>query len=281
MLSFNQFSKPFVSMNQQAGDPNERSDVPMTRQRRARIAEYVQNHGSARVAELAREFRTSEVTIRNDLTHLEDQGQLVRDRGGAVAAQRTLSSLLAVEERAGIRIEDKRRVARAAAKLVSAGDTIFLDAGTTAVEMAPHLAAIENLTVVTYGVNVALQVGAQTSARVILAGGTLNRESSSLLGPVAERQLGELSVQKLFLGTQALDLEQGLTDTTYEIAQVKQRMIQSAREVILTTDSGKWGSVGFVRVAPISAMDTIITDPGLPEKARTAIEALGVKLVIV
>jgi DeoR/GlpR family transcriptional regulator of sugar metabolism len=253
----------------------------MTGERRARIADFVNRRGSARVNELADAFETSAVTIRNDLTQLEREGRLVRDRGGATAARRTITSLLAVEERAHLRIEEKRRIARAAAAFVDPGDTLLMDAGTTVVEMVPHLAKLEDLTVVTNALNVAIQVGAQTDAHVILLGGTYNRVSTSVLGPMAEQQLAELSVQKLFLGTQAFDIEQGLTDTTIEIAQIKRRMIQSAREVLLLTDSGKWDCIGFSKVAPLTAIQTLITDTNLPDAARSAIEELGIRTLLV
>lgn len=253
----------------------------MTRQRRIKIAELVNQRGAVRVSELAREFKTSEVTIRNDLALLQSEGRLVRDRGGAICADREITSLLAVDERAQLRIDEKRRIAQAAAALVNSGDTIIMDAGTTVVEMAPWLAGVKGLTVVTNALNVTLQMGVKTDAHILLLGGSFNRESSSTLGPSTERQLAELTVQKLFLGTQAFDLDQGLTDTTIEIAQVKQRMIRSAREVILLSDSGKWGKTGFIKVAPLEAVGKIITDSGLPEAAHASIESLGVKLVTV
>jgi len=253
----------------------------MTRQRRMRVAELVRERGAMRVSELARELNTSEVTIRSDLTRLESEGLLIRDHGGAISSERQVTSLLAVEARAQLRLEEKRRIARAAAEFVKPGDTILMDAGTTVVEMAPYLSDVRELSVVTYALNVVLQMGAQTDARILLLGGAFNRESSSTLGPITERQLADLKVQKLFLGTQAFDLDQGLTDTTIEIAQIKQRMISSAHEVILLSDSGKWGKTGFIKVAPLTDVGTIISDSGLDSSARTALESLGVKVLTV
>lgn len=253
------------------------TEPPMTQQRREQIVDLVNQRGAVRVGELSREFHTSEVTIRNDLTHLEREGRLTRDRGGAIPSQREITSLLAVEERAHIRIEEKRRIARTAAALVHDRDYILMDAGTTVVEMTPHLAGIQGLTVVTNALNVALRLGAQTDAHVILVGGTINRSSSSTLGPIAERQIAGLNVQKLFLGTQALD-EQGLTDTTIEIAQIKEAMIRSAKQTILLSDSEKWGKRGFIKVAPLESMQRIITDTGLPDSARATIESAGIEL---
>jgi DeoR family transcriptional regulator of aga operon len=255
----------------------------MTNQRRAQIADLVRQHGSMRVTELAELFQVSEVTIRNDLVQLEKDGELVRDRGGAVpgVAPRQITSLLAVEQRAHLQTEQKRRVARAAAALVKPGDTIIMDAGTTVVEMVPFLADIKPLTVVTNALNVVLAVAAKTEARIILLGGTFNREASSAIGSIAERMLGDLVVQKAFLGTQAFDLENGLTDTTLEIAEVKRAMIRAARRTVLLTDSTKLGRSGFIKVAPLTAMHTIICDEALPAEMRSALEQLGIEVTIV
>jgi len=255
----------------------------MTNQRRAQIADLVRERGSMRVTELAELFQVSEVTIRNDLVQLEKDGELMRDRGGAVpgVAPRQITSLLAVEQRAHLQTEQKRRVARAAAALVKPGDTIIMDAGTTVVEMVPFLVDITPLTVVTNALNVVLEVAAKTEARIILLGGTFNREASSSIGSITERMLGDLVVQKAFLGTQAFDLENGLTDTTLEIAEVKRAMIRAARRTVLLTDSTKLGRSGFIKVAPLTAMHTVICDDGLPAEMRSALEQLGIEVTIV
>lgn len=118
-------------------------------------------------------------------------------------------------------------------------------------------------------------------AQVILLGGMLSREASSTVGPLTEQTLAELSVGKVFLGTQALDLADGLTDTTLEIAQTKRAMIKAARQVILLADSAKWDHTGFIKVAPLAEVDVLISDQKFPAKARAAVEQLGVRLVLV
>ncbi len=254
----------------------------MTLQRRAQIADLVQQEGEVRVNELAGLFLVSEVTIRSDLDYLEKEGQLTRDRGGAVAIgnNRLVKTLLGIDKRACLHLDEKQRIAQAAAELVRPGDTIIMDAGTTVVEMARHLANIPSLTVVTNALNVALEVGARTSAEVILLGGKLSREASCTLGPLASQTLKDLVVQKVFLGTQALDLDHGITDTTMEIAQIKRAMIQSAHEVILLSNSSKWGHAGFIKVAPLQAVHTLVSDTDLPAEARTALEQVGIKLLL-
>jgi DeoR family transcriptional regulator of aga operon len=254
----------------------------MTQHRRSKIAELIREHGVVRVGELAAQFKVSDVTIRNDLACLERDGEITRDHGGAIAKgeSKRVTSLLRVDERAGQNVDAKRRIARVAAELVAPGDTIILDAGTTTGELARLLGGVSPLTVVTNGLNIALELGTNSDTRLILLGGLLNRESSSTVGALAEHNLGELVVPKLFLGAQALDLDHGVTDSTPEIAQAKRAMIRAAREVILVTDSSKWGRAGFIKVAPLSELHTIITDDGLTPEAREVIERVGVKLVI-
>ncbi len=242
----------------------------MTQHRRRQILDLVKAEGSAQVANLARTFGVSAVTIRNDLAQLEKRGELLRDRGGAITASssRQVKHLLGLSERAALNLPAKERIGKAAAQLVQPGDTIIMDAGTTVVEMAAHLSAISPLTIVTNALNVALTSGSVTDAQIIVLGGMLSREASSTVGPLAEQTLATLAVQKVFLGTQACDLESGLTDTTLEIAHVKRAMIKAAKQVILLVDSTKWDQTGFIKVAPLDEVDVLISDENFPASAR-------------
>jgi DeoR/GlpR family transcriptional regulator of sugar metabolism len=257
--------------------------APMTQHRRRQILDLVKSDGSAHVNTLARTFGVSAVTIRNDLAQLEATGDLLRDRGGAITAPapRQVKYLLGLNERATLNLNAKQRIGKAAAALVQPGDTIIMDAGTTVVEMAPHLATVRPLTIVTNALNAALTIGAAGDAQVILLGGMLSREASSTVGPLTEQTLADLSVGKVFLGTQALDLTDGLTDTTLEIAQTKRAMIKAARQVILLADSAKWDHTGFIKVAPLAEVDVLISDQKFPAKARAAVEQMGIRLVLV
>ncbi|HEY8965889.1 MAG TPA: DeoR/GlpR family DNA-binding transcription regulator, partial [Candidatus Methylacidiphilales bacterium] len=148
------------------------------------------------------------------------------------------------------------------------------------VGMVPHLKGVSPLTVVTNAVNVAQELAAATEAKVILLGGAYSRTSASNLGPMAENSLAEMTIDVLYLGTQAFDLEHGLTDTTVEIAQLKRAMIRAARRVVLLADSAKWETSGFIQVAPLSSIHTLVADEGLPPAARRRIASLGIEVVI-
>lgn len=254
--------------------------TPLMLDRRARIAAMVRQRGSVRVQELAELFQVSSVTIRTDLVQLEKEGALVRDRGGAVSIAQP-SALVAFEQRATIHQEVKERIGRAAASLVAPGDTILLDAGTTVVEMVRYLPIGAQLTVVTNALNVAIELRARGETRVVLLGGTVNYETFGTLGPMAEQALDDLNVQKLFLAAETVDLTSGITDSTMEIAQVKRAMVRAARQVVLLADSSKWGRAGFIKVAPLSAVQTVVVDAGLPPSECATMERMGVNLMLV
>ncbi|HMQ30572.1 MAG TPA: DeoR/GlpR family DNA-binding transcription regulator [Chloroflexaceae bacterium] len=261
------------------GQPQGEQDAPLMLDRRGRIAALVRQRGSARVQELAELFQVSPVTIRTDLAQLEKEGLLVRDRGGAVAAT-ARSALVAFEARASLRLTAKQQIGRAAAALVEPGDTILLDAGTTVVELVRHLPQQGPLTVVTNALNVALELQALREAKVLLLGGTINYATYGTLGPPAEQALEGMVVEKLFLAAETIDLAAGVTDSTVEIAQLKRAMVRAARQIILLADSSKWGKPGFIKVVPLSAVHTVVSDAGLAPADRAALERLGVRVLI-
>lgn len=248
-------------------------------ERREQIALLLARQGVVRVGELSTTLGVSEVTVRNDLDEMAREGLLLRERGGAVTVSRT-SLTIAFEQRASLNLDEKRRIGRAAAQLVKPRDTIILDAGTTVMEMAKSLNSVSPLTVVTNALNVTTVLGALPDVDVIQVGGSLSRDTISTVGAHAERTLGELVVSKAFLGTHAMDLVAGVTDTSIEIAQVKQAMIRAARQVILLADSSKWGQIAFAKVAPLRAIHTMVTDSNLTQEARIAIERMGIELIL-
>jgi len=261
-------------------DEQAAEDTPLMLDRRARIAAMVRQRGSVRVQELSERFQVSAVTIRTDLVQLEKDGVLIRDRGGAVACGQG-SALVAFDQRTALHLEAKQRIGQAAAALVQPGDTILMDAGTTVVEMSWHLLQISPLTVVTNALNVALELRAAPAARVLMLGGTINYATFGTLGPLLDQNLSDLAVQKLFLAAESVDVGAGVTDSTPEIAHAKRALARAARQVILLADSSKWGKVGFIKVLPLEQIQTVVTDSGLPESTRAALEQAGLELIVV
>jgi len=251
----------------------------LTAQRRAEISVLLEQVRTVRVADLSKKLEVSEVTIRSDLDAMAREGLLIRHHGGAIAHS-NLKLATAFEKRAFEHQEQKSTIGRAAADLVQDGSTILLDAGSTIMEFAKCLNERKPLTVVTNALNVAAHVGATAEINVILIGGSLSRETISTVGTLAERDLQSLMVDCAFLGAHAFNVVAGIADPFLEIARVKKAMMACARQKVLLADSSKWDRPAFAKVAPLTEIDIIVSDDGLPEAVRREIEDAGVRLII-
>jgi DeoR/GlpR family transcriptional regulator of sugar metabolism len=256
----------------------EAEQTPLTGERRRRIGEILALRGRVTVNELSKLFGVTSVTIRSDLDTMAADGLLIRDRGGAIAHTSTTVAV-AFEKRASQNREQKRFIGRLASTLVNERETIIMDAGSTVMEMAHSLPPDISCTIVTTALNVAARVGAFQNVNVLIAGGSLSRETISTVGAIAERDLENLVVDKLFLSTQAFDAEHGLTDDSFDVARVKSAMIRSARHVILLADSSKWGNSAFAKIAPLGEIDVLITDAGLSQESQKIIQRFGVEIM--
>jgi len=182
-------------------------------ERQAKILELIEEHGKVEVGDLSRLLRASEVTIRKDLKELQARGLLRRAHGGAVRAV-TVSADPSLQVKAALHADEKRRIGAAAAALVADGESIILDSGTTTQQVARYIKDRRDLKVITNALNVAAELTGAGGVEVILLGGLLRQHSGSLVGQFAEEMLKQLSVDKLFLAVDAVDLEFGLSTPT-------------------------------------------------------------------
>lgn len=244
------------------------------------IAALVREQGRASVAELSERFSVSPVTIRNDLTTLEQQGLLVRTHGGAMPdPMMGLEPAFALRQK--LHADEKEHIGRAAAELVRDGDTIALDASTTAWQVARHIKDRRELTVVTNGLFIALEFLQLPGVTVVMPGGTLRTASASLVGEIGDDCLDRYHVQKGFFGARGLTLEEGLTDVNqYEVA-LKRRMARISREVIAIVDASKWGQVAFASFASLDQVDRVITDTSAPADMVAALQERGIDILLV
>jgi DeoR/GlpR family transcriptional regulator of sugar metabolism len=247
--------------------------------RRRKILEWLREEGSARVSVLAEAFAVSEVTVRQDLEKLEADGHIVRQHGGAylksVPDQVRAMALQHQENR-----EAKRRIGRAAAAMVEDGETIILDSGSTTTEVAANLFGRRDMTVITNALNIALMLGAEPGFEVHMTGGHFKAPTLSLSGERSADFFNGLYAQKLFLATAALDVEGGLTYPALSDIAVKRAMIRSAQRVIVVADSSKIGARSFCVLGGLDDVDVLVTDDGIDEGQRRAIEAADVEVVV-
>jgi DeoR/GlpR family transcriptional regulator of sugar metabolism len=247
--------------------------------RRNKILEWLQEEGSARVRVLADAFSVSEVTVRQDLERLEADGHVVREHGGAFlksVPQQVRAMVLHHQENR----DAKERIGRAAAALVHDGETVILDSGSTTTEVAANLIGRRDLTIITNALNIALMLGAEPGFEVHMTGGHFKAPTLSLSGERSADYFRGLFVQKLFLATAAIDLEAGLTYPALSDIPVKQAMISAAERVCLVADSSKIGARSFSALGGLELVHILVTDSGIRDEDRKAIEAAGVEIIV-
>lgn len=231
------------------------------------------------VAALSARFSVSEVTIRNDLQALSEQGLLLRTRGGATAV--AIQPELSFDIRQQKNADQKARIARAAAALVNDGDTIALDASTTAIAMVPYLVDCADLTVVTNSLKGAISLLRNRHVHVIMPGGHLRRDAISLVGGDENGYLDELHVRIGFFGARGVTVDQGLTDINHDEIKWKQRLVERCREVVAIFDSSKLGQLAASTFAQLDQVDAIITDTDAATEMVDALYAVGVDVTLV
>nr|WP_084045680.1 DeoR/GlpR family DNA-binding transcription regulator [Deinococcus hopiensis] len=239
----------------------------MLEARRGEIVSLVQRYGEVPVAELSKLLHVSEVTIRSDLKALEQSGQVRRTRGG-VRLPLGNQGETPLEEAGRQHAHAKRRIGQAAAALVQDRETVFLDVGSTTTEVARHLSpTLRGVTVVTAGINIALELERLPNLRVIVTGGTLRPLQHSLVSPYALEVLRHIHADRLFLGCNGVDAIHGVTNANHEEAEVKRCMVAHAAQVIVVADHSKLGEVSRAHLTPLSRVSALITDrhgDGLP-----------------
>lgn len=250
-------------------------------ERQHQIGRLVAELGRVRVGDLAERFGVSGVTIRKDLDVLERQGRVVRTHGGAVSpAGAGMERGFDVRER--LQRAEKDAIGRVAAAMVADGESIALDASTTAYAMARHLRARGgwlHLTVVTNGLRIALELAGVAGVTVVMPGGFIRPEALSLVGPLGEGLLERVNVQRAFLGATGFSVDAGLCDGTEEEAQIKRLLVAAAGETIGLVDRTKWARRSFATFCPMRSLGAIITDAPCPDGMAAALEAAGVRLM--
>lgn len=249
-------------------------------ERHRRICELVRAAGRVTVEELAARFGTSQVTIRADLTTLESAGALTRTHGGALNVPDGDQPLDVKQLQ---HHAEKVRIAEAAAALIRNGETIILDSGTTTAELARRIRALglESINVITNGLNIAAILSETPSVRLIIPGGILRRESSSLTGPMAEAALGTLQADRLYLGADGVDPRIGIMTPHLAEAELNAKMIKMSRQVVVVADSSKFARRNISLIARIEQLHMLITDRGAPADCVEQLRARGVEVRLV
>lgn len=226
------------------------------------------------VSKISKQLSVSEVTIRNHLNSLAEKGFIVRTHGGAFPAFH--ESIL---ERQKSEVEEKHKIAQAAAKLVGDTDRIMISAGTTTSVLMKNLLGKCDVHVVTNSTLLLPYVRVNPAIRVTFVAGEFIPSAEAIVGPLAIGVVSQFHVKKAFVGADGFSLENGATAQLAGVAEVVRKMSEQAEETVLLLDSSKYGKKGFAQMMPVEQVDTIITGAQVSAEDKAALEAKQVKLI--
>jgi len=247
--------------------------------RQSEILELVEKNDRVTISEIKEKFGVSEMTVRRDLVFLEENGFVTRVHGGVLARPKIfLDHSFTQRERENI--DAKRKIAVRATGLADSGENLMLDTGTTTLYLARELVREnKHVSVATTSLAVAYTLF-NSEIDVLLFGGFLRREIPDLVGPLTERNLEGFHADKLFMGCDGLTVEEGFFTSDLNISTIEAKMVKSAGQVIVLTDSSKFGKKSFVKFAGHEEIDTVVTDGGVDAAVVDGFRERGVEVII-
>lgn len=244
------------------------------------VLDLLEANGEVTVAELSARAGVSEMTVRRDLEALERESVVKRFHGGAITAvSRSYEPPYAV--RAQRNVEAKQRIGKAAASLLSDGETVIIDVGTTTLEVARALQGRRQLTVLTPSMRVAGILADEPGIRLMVTGGLTRAGELSLIGDLAERAFADFRFDTFLMGVAGIEAEAGLTEYNLDDGRVKQAALASARRCVVVADSSKLGRVAFARICPLERVDVMVTDTAAAPEALAPLSVADVEVLTV
>lgn len=248
-------------------------------QRQKELLRLLRTAGVLSIRDVTELMKVSHMTVRRDISSLEESGQVVAIQGGVRLAERAAAEPPAERSsRAQLELPRKRAIGELAATLVNDGMVIFLDAGTTCESVVPFLAARKGITVVTNDYFVVTALFDYPEIETIHTGGTVDVESRSSSGPLAAATLSSVNLDVCFLSTGTWDVQHGVTTPSTEKVVLKRAALSAAATAVLLADSTKFGTYERFNVVPLGKLDAVVTDSELGEPSRRAVEDLGVEV---
>lgn len=253
--------------------------IMIAQERQQLILSLLKQHSPLTVPELEQRLQASPATVRRDLTLLEQIGKIVRTHGGLMHPD-DVSSEMPFDRKSRAALAAKRGLADAATALAKEGDSVFVDAGTTALEVGKRLLGRKNLTIVTNSIPL-LSLRPATGTRVIAVGGEVRIVSLALVGSGAIEWVNRIRIDVAFLGTSGIDPSEGPTTTELSEAGLKTAMVAKARRVVVLADASKWGRPATIRYADWAHVHDLFTNHAPSRAERAALSKHGTKLHVV
>lgn len=252
-----------------------------TIERTNKILALVNEKSFVTVAELKEVLGVSEVTIRKLLNDMDHQGLLKRARGGAVSCTAALPEF-AEHEKEKKNITEKKAIAKAAYELIEDDETVFLDAGSTTMELGKLIrnGNKRKIVVVTNAFNIANEMLDAVDIEVVFTGGYIRHKIMSCVGGITENTIASMCYDKAFIGANSISMQMGATTPNLYEAQVKQKVMECTKQSVLLCDSSKMGLTSMAKICPLSKFDIMISDSKLKGLSRDQIKELGINLII-
>ena len=249
-------------------------------ERRKRIIEMLNREGRVKVVDLSKLFNISEVTIRNDLSELENLGILERVHGGAINTNKAYYNM-SLHDRMKTNEVEKRNIAIAVASMIADGDTIMINSGTTTLFVVQELKNVKNLTIVTNSLSIAQEVGYCNNIHVILLGGNLNPQYQFTYGDDTINQLKKYKADKLILAADGVSFEEGVTTYHHLEAEVNRQMIARVNKTIVVLDYTKIGRASFAHIDSLDNIDVLVTNQNANHNQIELIKEKGIETRLV
>ena len=249
-----------------------------TVERRRIILEELEKNKQVKMTDLFQLFDVSKVTLRKDLQYLESRHLLIRSRGGAMLPVKVADDL-SVKQRMVLNLDNKKKIASKAVSLINEGDTIIIDSGTTLMQLACLLNQVQNLTVITNAIDIALKLSEFDNLKIIVPGGVFRKNSFSLVGVFAVGNFSMFRADKYFVSADGIN-EDGVFTSNLEEGQLAKLIMSSAKENVLLIDSSKFDRMGIINYSSLGKFHTLITDKNLPRDYHKLLTELGVKVII-
>jgi len=244
--------------------------------RERQILDMLVDNYNLTVSRISSDLNVSAVTVRSDLSSMEEKGFIVRTRGGAFPVFHP--EILIGQKR---HIEKKIRIAKAAASIIEEGDTVMINSGTTSSLVAKYLLGKRNISIVTNSTLLLSYARINPSIKLTLVGGEFRPAQESLIGPQALRHIEDYHVKYAFVGTDGFSLEKGMTTHLADGAEIIKAMAHQADKIILIADSSKYGKSGFVKILPLDVVDMIICDTDLDDAHVETLRDTGLEVLLV
>lgn len=248
----------------------------LTSERKALILNVLRQDGRLIAKDFSQRLDVSEDTIRRDLRELASEGLLQRVHGGALPASPATADF---DSREQLSSPAKARLGRAAARLIQPGQIVFIDGGTTNVQLARHLPHDLKVTIVTHSPSIAVELSRHPTAEVELLGGRLFKHSIVAVGTTCAEAISRIRADLFFMGATGIHPETGVTTGDREEAAIKRLIASHSAETVILATQEKLGAASPYRIVPLAEIGTLVVETGVPEDLHSALKSAGTTLI--